>query len=125
MTAARRWCLVGIGVVMLLLAPVALRSWPVPDSDESAASLLQRLKASGGVAYSGYAESVGSLQLPVSDQFSELAHLLGDRTVVVRRPVPGPHPLAGCAAGNRLQGVYLLVFLGAAWANFSTKDITS
>ena len=24
-----------------------------------------------------------------------------------------------------LQGVYLLVFLGAAWANFSTKDITS
>ena len=27
--------------------------------------------------------------------------------------------------GVALQGVYLLVFLGAAWANFSTKDITS
>ena len=27
--------------------------------------------------------------------------------------------------GVALQGVYLLVFLGAAWANFTTKDITS
>ena len=26
--------------------------------------------------------------------------------------------------GVLLQGVYLLVFLGAAWANFATKDIT-
>jgi len=24
-----------------------------------------------------------------------------------------------------LQGVYVLVFLGAGWANFTTKDITS
>ncbi len=27
--------------------------------------------------------------------------------------------------GFAIQGVYLLVFLGAAWANFATKDITS
>jgi ABC-2 type transport system permease protein len=27
--------------------------------------------------------------------------------------------------GVLLQGVYVLVFLGAAWANFTTKDITS
>ena len=27
--------------------------------------------------------------------------------------------------GVGLQGVYVLVFLGAAWANFTTKDITS
>ncbi len=29
-----------------------------------------------------------------------------------------------CAA-SLLQGVYVVVFLGAAWANFTTKDITS
>ena len=27
--------------------------------------------------------------------------------------------------GVLLQGVYVLVFLGAGWANFTTKDITS
>jgi ABC-2 type transport system permease protein len=27
--------------------------------------------------------------------------------------------------GVLLQGVYVLAFLGAAWANFTTKDITS
>jgi len=27
--------------------------------------------------------------------------------------------------GVGLQGVYVLVFLGVAWANFTTKDITS
>jgi len=27
--------------------------------------------------------------------------------------------------GTALQGVYVVVFLGAAWANFATKDITS
>ncbi len=27
--------------------------------------------------------------------------------------------------GAALQGVYVVVFLGAAWANFTTKDITS
>ena len=29
------------------------------------------------------------------------------------------------SAGLLLQGVYVAVFLGAAWANFTTKDITS
>ena len=27
--------------------------------------------------------------------------------------------------GVLLQGVYVVVFLGAAWANFTTKDVTS
>jgi ABC-2 type transport system permease protein len=27
--------------------------------------------------------------------------------------------------GFAVQGVYVLVFLGAAWAHFATKDITS
>ena len=27
--------------------------------------------------------------------------------------------------GTALQGVYIVVFLGAAWANLMTKDVTS
>ena len=31
----------------------------------------------------------------------------------------------GIQLGVALQAVYLVVFLGAAWASFTTKDITS
>src|SRR6266508_2438364 len=31
----------------------------------------------------------------------------------------------GVARGFAIQGVYILVFLGAAWANFATKDVKS
>ena len=31
----------------------------------------------------------------------------------------------GVVRGFAIQGVYILVFLGAAWANFATKDIKS
>ena len=53
---------------------------PAHDSDMSAADLLALAQGSGSVAYSGYAEAAGSLELPVTDQFSDVAKLLGDRT---------------------------------------------
>jgi ABC-2 type transport system permease protein len=31
----------------------------------------------------------------------------------------------GIQRGVALQAVYLVVFLGAAWASFATKDVTS
>ncbi|MGI8613943.1 MAG: hypothetical protein ACR2KL_08400 [Nocardioidaceae bacterium] len=80
MTAAYRWCLVGLGVAVLLALPTVVRVLPVQDSAVSAAALLQRVQASGEVAYSGYAESDGGLQLPVTDSFSDLATLLGERS---------------------------------------------
>lgn len=80
MTAAHRWLLVGLGVLLLLTAPVAIRALPVDESDVSAASLLQQVKDSGSVGYSGYAEALGGLSLPVTDRFSDLATLLGERT---------------------------------------------
>jgi len=80
MTPVRRWLLIAAGVCLLVLSPTVIRSLPVADSEVSAAELLQRVKDSGSVAYSGYAEAVGGMQLPVSDQFSDLAQLLGERT---------------------------------------------
>jgi ABC-2 type transport system permease protein len=43
----------------------------------------------------------------------------------VRRPVPRSRPVARPDAGTLLQGVYVVVFLTAAWANFTTKDVAS
>ncbi|CAN5509696.1 hypothetical protein BH18ACT8_BH18ACT8_17720 [soil metagenome] len=80
MTPVRRWLLLALGVCVLVLTPTAISSLPVADSDVSAADLLQRVKDSTSVPYSGYAEAVGGMQLPVSDQFSDLAQLLGERT---------------------------------------------
>jgi ABC-2 type transport system permease protein len=42
------------------------------------------------------------------------------------RPVPRSHTVGGTStAGLAIQAVYVLVFLGAAWANFASKDIKS
>jgi len=80
MTPLRRWLLVGVGLVLLITTPLAIRALPVDDSEISAAELLRQVQGSGSVAYSGYAEAVGGLQLPVTDRFSDLATLLGERT---------------------------------------------
>lgn len=80
MTAARRWCLVALGVVILLALPAGIAALPVADSDVSAAELLERVQASESVPHSGYAESTGGLLLPVTDQFTSLVDLLGERT---------------------------------------------
>ncbi|CAN5279216.1 hypothetical protein BH20ACT5_BH20ACT5_09030 [soil metagenome] len=80
MTAARRWSLVAIGVVVLLLLPSGIAALPVRDAEISAAELLDRVRASADVPHSGYAESMGGLLLPVTDQFTSLVDLLGQRT---------------------------------------------
>lgn len=80
MHASRRWAVAALGTIVLLAAPIAVRALPADDTDVTAATLLARAQASGPVAYSGYVESVGTLQLPVTDQFSDLAALLGQRS---------------------------------------------
>jgi hypothetical protein len=75
-----RWGAVAAGVAILLALPSAVRLLPVRGSSISAAALLARIQASGQAGYSGYAEAVGGLRLPLTDQFSALADLFGDRT---------------------------------------------
>ncbi len=80
MTPARRWCLVAIGVAVLIGVPLGVRAIPVGDSSVSATALLHRVQASRDHAYSGYVETLGTLQLPVADRFTDVGALFGERT---------------------------------------------
>lgn len=82
MTTARRWLIVSLGVAMLVALPLVIRALPVAESRISQTSLLDKAQASGSVDYSGYVESLGTLQLPVSSRFTDLADLLGGKTTL-------------------------------------------
>jgi hypothetical protein len=75
-----RWGVVAVGVATLLALPTAIGALPARSSHLTATQLLAEVKASGPVPHSGYAESVGGLALPLTDDFTALTNLLGDRT---------------------------------------------
>ena len=77
MTPARRWLVVAFGVLALIAAPIVVAAWPVDDPDVSATELLDRMRAADDSGYSGYVESVGGIGLPVTDDFTDVADLLG------------------------------------------------
>lgn len=80
--AARRWALV-LGLVAVLVAlPALIAAWPAADAHRSAVDLRTAALASTGVAFSGYAESVGGLALPGSDHLSTVADLFSARTAM-------------------------------------------
>jgi hypothetical protein len=78
MTAGRRWFLVGLGVLLLVASPVLVRALPADDSDISSRTLLQRIRDSRGVSFSGFVESAGNVALPVNDALSGVSNLLSD-----------------------------------------------
>jgi hypothetical protein len=80
MAAARRWCVVAGVVAVLLALPGLAGARPARAPHVAVADLLHRVARSAGVGYSGYAESVGGLALPVTADFPELTDLFGDRT---------------------------------------------
>lgn len=80
MTAARRWCIVAIGVALVIGTPLGLRAVPPQDSDISATALLTRIQSSQDHAFSGYVETLGTLQLPIADRFTDVGSLFGERT---------------------------------------------
>jgi hypothetical protein len=73
-----RWLVVLVTAAALIGIPVALSTRPVTDPGVSPADLVQRIQASGGVGWSGLAETSGNLSLPDSDSFVGLAQLLGE-----------------------------------------------
>ena len=77
MTPVRRWLVVALGVLALIAAPIAVAAWPVDDPDVSAEELVERMRAATDRGYSGYVESVGGIALPVTDDFTDVADLLG------------------------------------------------
>lgn len=69
------------GVLVLSALPGVIGRLPAGHSQVSPATLLTRVQASADVAYSGYAESTGALDLPVSaGQFGSLSDLFGGST---------------------------------------------
>lgn len=73
-----RWVAVVAVVAALASLPYAVSQLPAGGSAISSATLLTRIQDSAGVGYSGYAESTGSLALPVTTgEFSSVADLFG------------------------------------------------
>jgi outer membrane lipoprotein-sorting protein len=80
--AAGRWAVVGAVVAVLLALPSLIAALPASDAATSAADLRRAALASVDVAFSGYAQSAGGLDLPVGDQLTDVADLLSDRTTL-------------------------------------------
>jgi hypothetical protein len=80
MRRGHRWAIVLAGVLVLAALPWAVSKLPAASSGATAPDLLGRVQHSSSVSYSGYAESVGSLALPATDQFNAITDLLGART---------------------------------------------
>lgn len=79
-TARRRWTMVAALVAVLVAIPIVVSALPAADTDLSAAQLLENVQASGEVSYSGYAQSIGGVLLPINEQLPELVELFADRT---------------------------------------------
>lgn len=75
----QRWLVVALGVLLLGSIPPVLAALPATESDASAAELLAAVRESDAVAFSGYAEAVGGLVLPVTEDFTDLVDLFGER----------------------------------------------
>jgi hypothetical protein len=73
-----RWLIVVATAAALVVTPLAVNARPSSPVSISAAELAARIQASGGVAWSGFVESSGALQVPDSDSFASLAQLLGE-----------------------------------------------
>lgn len=74
----RRWLIVLLAAVALVATPLLVSARPAQSSDLTADVLATRIQASGGVGWSGYAQSSGAVQIPDSDSFASLAQLLGE-----------------------------------------------
>ncbi|MDJ0392424.1 hypothetical protein QMK17_03635 [Rhodococcus sp. G-MC3] len=75
-----RWLAVVLGVAVLVATPSVIERLPVGASDIAAADLLARVQSSTATPYSGYAQAVGGVVLPVTDGLGGLPDLLGDTT---------------------------------------------
>lgn len=76
----QRWTVVLVGIALLGGVPPVLAALPVTDSEVTAAELLDAVRGSQDISYAGYAEAVGGLVLPVTQDFTDLVDLFGERT---------------------------------------------
>lgn len=75
-----RWGVLVALVAALVALPFVVARLPVGSTGSDAAETLKRIEQSVDRPYAGYAETTGTLGLPVSDGLDTLASLLGGRT---------------------------------------------
>lgn len=75
-----RWLALLAGVAVLASVPAIVAAMPAPGREVAAADLLARVRASGPVAYQGYAESRAGLGLPDVPRVGRVVALLGETT---------------------------------------------
>lgn len=80
MTPVSRWSVVLAVAVVVVAAPLLPRLLPVDDTDVAAATLLDQVRASADVGHSGYAETEGSVALPVGEDLGDVGELLAGTT---------------------------------------------
>ena len=78
--ARRRWGAVLATVVVLAAVPVVLAHRPVRDPRPAPAALRDRIAASAGQAYHGYAQSAGALGLPPLPYLEDVTALVSGTT---------------------------------------------
>lgn len=78
--AAGRWAVVVALVAVLAALPPVVGALPASDAAVPAPELRAAVLASGAVPFSGYAQSAGGLDLPVTDELTSVADLFSDRT---------------------------------------------
>ena len=75
-----RWAAVAAGTGALLSLPALAGALPAGGSDATAQQLLERVRSSPQVAWSGYGTSRGTLVVPDVSELSDLPGLIGETT---------------------------------------------
>jgi hypothetical protein len=78
--ARRRWVIVLAVVAVLCSAPIVINVWPARAVAVPPATLRQRIAASAGQAYQGYAQSSGLLPLPSLPNLQQVTALVSTTT---------------------------------------------
>ena len=73
-----RWLVVLLAAAVLVGTPLAVEARPAPPINIAADDLAGRIERSAAVPWSGLVETSGTLQVPDSDSFANLAQLLGE-----------------------------------------------
>jgi hypothetical protein len=75
-----RWLAVVLTAAALIAAPLLMSARPAGPSDIPVTELADRVQRSADIAWSGYVETAGTLQVPDNESFATLAQMLGENT---------------------------------------------
>jgi outer membrane lipoprotein-sorting protein len=75
-----RWLVVILTAIAFIAAPLLISARPAARADITAVELAGRIQQSANVAWSGFVETSGTLQVPDNESFATLAQLLGENT---------------------------------------------